>query len=162
MKIRQKPRQQKLLRVSPELICCNFFSESSNQIFTPKWVILVFVIKLKLRWNYFVSWWELLNPDGLRSNVSWSTQNQWTPQLVQVVNFTPWFELVKLWVSWSDGNHELFDEVLIAWIDLQRKTLILKQSRQPSFLNQINVVMGKIAVFVQLSEILLGSKKKAD
>ena len=83
------------------------------------------------------------------------------PQLVQVVIFTPWFELVKFWVSWSDGNHELFDEVLIAWIDMQRKTLFLKQSRQPSFLNQINVVMGKIAVFVQLSsEILLGSKKK--
>ena len=36
LRLDKKWREQKLLRISPELICCHFFSEILNKIFAPK------------------------------------------------------------------------------------------------------------------------------
>ena len=56
LRLNKKWTEQKLLRISSELIWCNFFSEILNQNFTPKWVILAFSNNQKLRWNYSVKW----------------------------------------------------------------------------------------------------------
>ena len=59
IKFRQKAREHKLLRISSELIWCNFFFDILNQNFTPKMVVWLFLFNQELRWNYFVDWWEI-------------------------------------------------------------------------------------------------------